>query len=80
MESQWLASLTNLGAVGLMLWWLTQKLIPHIQKERDEAIQAFKEDAEKERLSHQVATDRWVSVHEKAVQGMLAHLQMDHVR
>ena len=52
MDQSILTAFVNLGAVGLMLWWLTLKLIPELQKERTEAIVAFQMEMEKERTMH----------------------------
>lgn len=60
MESQIISAFVNLGAVGLMLWWLTLKLIPQLQKERSEAILAFQQEMEKERSLHRDTVDRLI--------------------
>mgnify|MGYP001566756303 CR=1 FL=1 len=52
MQNEIITAFVNLGAVGLMLWWLTLKLIPQLQKERSEAISAFQAEMEKERELH----------------------------
>mgnify|MGYP001610299509 CR=1 FL=1 len=52
MSQEIITAFVNLGAVGLMLWWLTLKLIPELQKERTEAIVAFQMEMEKERTMH----------------------------
>ena len=52
MESQVVGAFMNLGAVGIILWWLTLKLIPQLQHERSEAILAFREEMQAERLSN----------------------------
>ena len=52
MQNEIITAFVNLGAVGLILWWLTLKLIPQLQKERSEAISAFQTEMEKERDLH----------------------------
>ena len=51
----------NLGAVGLILWWLTLKLIPQLQRERQEAIAVFREEMQAERITHQQALQQIIS-------------------
>ena len=58
MESQILSAFVNLGAVGLMLWWLTLKLVPQLQKERSEAISAFQHEMEEERRVHREMVEK----------------------
>lgn len=53
MDTQIVPAFVNLGALGLMLWWLTLKLIPQLQNERSEAIAAFREEMRLERELHQ---------------------------
>ena len=48
----WISAGAQFGAMGMMLWWLTAKLIPQLQKERSEAIAAFQSEMEKERVLH----------------------------
>ena len=64
--------------MGLMLWWLTQKLIPQMQRQLDSVIKEFREQVMQERLSHEAMTNRWVTAHEKAVAGLMEHMREDH--
>mgnify|MGYP001578490282 CR=1 FL=1 len=61
MENQVIPAFVNLGALGLMLWWLTLKLIPQLQRERGEAISAFREEMHLERESHRVEMERAIA-------------------
>ena len=58
MENQLIPAFVNLGAVGLILWWLTQKLVPQLQKERSEAITAFQHEMEQERVMHRETIEK----------------------
>lgn len=60
MQQEILGAFVNLGAVGLILWWLTLKLIPQLQKERTEAILAFQQEMEKERVLHRDTVDKLI--------------------
>jgi hypothetical protein len=60
MSQEIIPAFINLGAVGLILWWLTLKLIPQLQKERSEAIAAFQVEMEKERIMHKETLDKLV--------------------
>ena len=62
METQLFTAFVNLGAVGLMLWWLTLKLIPQLQKERSEAISAFQHEMEEERRLHRETIEKVVGI------------------
>lgn len=71
LENGWAQLLSSTGAPVIILLiffrWATQKLIPELQKERHEAIQAFQEEMAKEREMHKQAIDRIMAVHEKAI-------------
>lgn len=73
-------ALMQLGAVGLILWWLTLKLVPQLQRERTEAIAAFKDESEKQRILHQTIVERMVDNNERAVDGLLDHIRAEHAR
>lgn len=60
MQQEILGAFVNLGSVGLILWWLTLKLIPQLQKERTEAILAFQQEMEKERVLHRDTVDKLI--------------------
>ena len=66
MESSIASAFVNLGAVGLMLWWLTLKLVPQLQRERNEAITAFREEMCLERDAHQ-----------RSIQQIIEHCQTE---
>lgn len=48
----------NIGLLTIVLWWLTQKLIPQLQSERKEAIQAFRDEMALERALHISVNDK----------------------
>ena len=51
-----IATLLGNGMIaGAMLWWLTAKLIPTLQIERDRAIASFVEELKAERASREKA-------------------------
>ena len=52
MDNTVVPAFVNLGAIGLILWWLTLKLIPQLQQERSESISAFREEMQLERVSN----------------------------
>ena len=60
MQNEIITAFVNLGAVGLILWWLTLKLIPQLQKERSEAISAFQTEMEKERDLHRCSINQLI--------------------
>ena len=48
-------------AILLLLFnYATKTLIPELQKERSEAIKAFQDEAQKERLSHEMSVEKVV--------------------
>ena len=58
MNEQIISALLNLGAVGIILIWMTQTLVPKLQKQLDEAIHSFENQMEKERLNHRESLDK----------------------
>ena len=51
-------TLSNAGVMGVGIWWLTQYLIPQLQKERQQSIEAFERQMEKERITHVGINDK----------------------
>ena len=62
MNTQIISAFVNLGAVGLILWWMTQKLIPsqmEVFERRMERLQeTFKSEAAMERQFHQESLNK----------------------
>ena len=58
MEGQILPAFINLGAVGLMLWWLTFQLVPRLQSQQEAALNSFREELRLEREAHQETMQR----------------------
>ena len=53
------------GTIVIVLWWMTQTLIPQLQKERSEAIKSFQEEMAKERELHIQVNERILDSIEK---------------
>ena len=62
MGNEIFVAFVNLGAMGLMLWWLTLKLVPQLQKERTEAIAAFQHEMEEERKLHREVIEKMLAL------------------
>lgn len=75
MESQLFPAFVNLGAVGLILWWMTAKLVPQMQKQLEQAILAFHSEMVDERSLHRETSRLLMEKHDKAVDGLLEHLK-----
>ena len=76
--TEWVEIFKQLGVVGLVLLWLTLKLIPQLQKERSEAIAAFVSESEHQRKECQENVREIMAVHQKALDQMIDHLKLDH--
>ena len=79
MDATLLGAFVNLGATGLMLWWLTQSLVPQLQKERNEARGAFQTCQEKERTLHRESIDKVMLSQQQTMDRLFEHIQIDHV-
>lgn len=75
MDNQFVPAFVNLGAVGLILWWMTSKLVPQMQRQLDQAISAFHHEMVEERALHRETSRLLMDKHEKAVDGLLEHLK-----
>lgn len=64
METQLLPAFVNLGVTGLILWWITQKLVPDqldaFERRSDRLQELFKSEMEKERLTHERTIEKVV--------------------
>lgn len=69
-ESMWTV-VSNAGVLGVFFWWATSKLIPQLQKERQEAIRSFHDEMEAERKLHREANDKLLELLEKVLDRMM---------
>lgn len=61
MDPQLITAFTNIGSVGIVLWWLTQKLIPEMQAQLNHAIASFEKQMETERALHREMTEKYIA-------------------
>lgn len=75
---QIIAAFLQLGAVGIMLWWLTLKLIPRLQQQQEALITVFQQELADERTMHREVNARIMERTDKAVEGLLTHIERAH--
>ena len=71
-------ALLQLGAVGVMIWWLTFKLVPQMQKEHTESLNAFQTEMKEERALHREVNKAIMEKTDRAVEGLLQHIERVH--
>ena len=50
----------NFGAIGVVLGWITMKLIPYMQEQSESNLKAFRDESSKEREMHERSIDKLV--------------------
>mgnify|MGYP001615894259 CR=1 FL=1 len=75
---QIVAAFLQLGAVGIMLWWLTLKLIPQMQREQEAMTTMFQREMADERTLHREVNARIMERTDKALDSLLTHIERVH--
>lgn len=71
MDKELWTALSNLGATGLILWWMTFKFIPQL-------METFRQEMEKERHIHDTINQRLSDRNDKIMELLVRHFDEKH--
>ena len=76
--NEWMNTLTQFGALGIMLAWMSGVLIPKLQKQLDAALMAFSVELQKEREVHERINVALMERNEKVMDNLIDHFKAQH--
>ena len=76
--NEWLNALTQFGALGIMLAWMSGVLIPKLQKQLDSALASFSTELQREREVHERINSALMDRNQRVMDELLDHFKSQH--